>query len=353
VIVEQVAEFLAGRAARVVALGEPMHGPEAFPELRNAILGALPECGAVAIESESLAGAAVAEFVLGGPGELDEVVAAGLSPAFRGIAANRSLVAGLRASPGRFAAIDVPMGFHGGESPRRALRLLHDLLGSTDAVVPGWERIDALIGDDGLWAGSIDVPPEVQGTAAEMVWALRTRLPQLDPHAARVGELAARTVEGLLAFHTAATGLSHHERLLTGLGIRDRLMAENVFSLERTTRQVLLFAHNQHVRRGRAHVEWDGLNLRWVSAGAHLDQSFGAGYVTFATAIGEAPDRGVGVPPPNTLEGMLATDPTPRLVPTAEIDASGLVEREPTPGYLPLQPGSLADFDAVLFLPSV
>jgi erythromycin esterase-like protein len=342
-IVEQVVEFLAGRGARVVALGEPMHGPEAFPALRNAIFAALPGCGAVAIESEALAGLPAAEFVRGGPGELDEVVA-GLSPAFRGIAANRELIAGLRASgAARFAAIDVPMGFNGGESPRRALRMLHEALDGE-----AWDPIDALIGADDLWAAPIDPPAALLDRAGEMVRELWTSLPER-----RGGEVAARIVAGLFDFHIAATELGRHERLLTGLGIRDRLMAENVFALERGAGRTLLFAHNQHVRRGRAHVDWEGLDLRWVSAGAHLDQAFGGGYVTFATAIGSAPERGVGDPPPDTLEGVLAKDPTPRLVPTAEIDVTGLVQRERLPGYIPLQPETLRDFDAVVFLPEV
>lgn len=33
-------------------------------------------------------------------------------------------------------------------------------------------------------------------------------------------------------------------------------MAENVFTLERMAGQFLLFAHNEHVRRGRARVDW-------------------------------------------------------------------------------------------------
>ncbi|MCF7551335.1 erythromycin esterase family protein [Pseudonocardia sp. WMMC193] len=350
-IVEQVVRFVSGRRARVVAMGEPMHGPEAFPALRNAILEALPDCAAVAIESDSLAGLAIDEFVRGGPGDLDEVVG-GLSPAFRGIAANRALIAGLRESRGvRFAAIDVPVGFRGGESPRRSARLLHEAAGR-----PGtWARLDALIGDDDLWTRPIAVPAELRDLAAELVWRMQVALPEVDPGAARAGELAARTVGGLLAYHAAVSGggLSAQERLVTGLGIRDRAMAENVFTLERTAGQVLLFAHNEHVRRGRARVDWDGLDLRWTSAGAHLAHSFGARYVVFATAVGTAPDHGVGEPPPGTLEGLLARDPTPRLVPTSEIDTTGLVRRPSQPGYLSLDPATLTDADAVLFLPTV
>jgi erythromycin esterase-like protein len=54
-MIDQVARLVAERAPRVVGLGEPMHGVEAFPALRNAMLERMPGCRTVAIESECLA----------------------------------------------------------------------------------------------------------------------------------------------------------------------------------------------------------------------------------------------------------------------------------------------------------
>src|SRR5262249_41131500 len=84
---------------RLLGLGEPTHGVEAFPRLRNEMLRYLVEDAgyrSIAIESDCLAGLLVDSYVQTGDGELDDVLARGFSHGFGGYAANRELVAWLR-----------------------------------------------------------------------------------------------------------------------------------------------------------------------------------------------------------------------------------------------------------------
>src|SRR5690242_10727976 len=61
---------------RLLGLGEPMHGVEAFPQLRNKAfqhLVAHDGYRSIAIETDCLAALTVDAFVADGKGELDEV----------------------------------------------------------------------------------------------------------------------------------------------------------------------------------------------------------------------------------------------------------------------------------------
>lgn len=63
------------------------------------------------------------------------------------------------------------------------------------------------------------------------------------------------------------------------------------------------------------------------------------GYAFLATALGSSPTRGLGAPAPDTLEGVLTTQP------------SGLHTADP--GYFSLHPEHLDGADGVLFLQKV
>ncbi|MFI5896304.1 erythromycin esterase family protein [Actinoplanes sp. NPDC051513] len=90
--------------------------------------------------------------------------------------------------------------------------------------------------------------------------------------------------------------------------------------------------------------------LEWWSAGAIVDAHLGDGYAFVATALGTIRRRGVGAPPPDTIEGRLYAMPGDRFV----VDPHTL--GEPTPrvspwfGYSPLDPAHLASIDAIVYV---
>ncbi|MET4926396.1 erythromycin esterase family protein [Streptomyces sp. PSRA5] len=380
-----------GQRPRLLGLGEPFHGEETFPRLRNDLLRGLVDhghCRCVALESDCLAGRLVDDYVRGGTWHLDQVMADGISHGFGASPANRALVEWLGehnrvrapADQVRFAGFDAPMensAESGAHSPRAALDVLHTFLAANSTTVPHeWSRIEDLLGDEARWtdpAATMD-PSRSIGDSAEvrelrlitddLGRLLTSRAPQFTEDAASDAlwdaELAARTATGLLAYHAVLARTDPEERMESCMGIRDAMMAANLRAL--ATREhdhghgpVLAFTHNEHLRRNAAR------NVRWSPAGAHLSRAYGADYAAVATAIGSAPHRGIGEPPANTVEGLLAaTTSAPRLVPLAELTelvagaATTLTTRTTeNRGYFPLDPATLTDFDAVLFLPRI
>ena len=88
-----------GARPRLLGLGEPMHGEEEFPLLRNRAFRHLVEREgylSVAIESDCLAALTVDAYVAGGEGSLDAVMERGFSHGFGGSEANRELVVWMR-----------------------------------------------------------------------------------------------------------------------------------------------------------------------------------------------------------------------------------------------------------------
>ncbi|MFJ7995593.1 erythromycin esterase family protein [Streptomyces sp. NPDC096310] len=389
-----VERFLDTRARRprVLALGEALHGDETFPRLRDDLLRGLVaqgRCRCVALESDCLAGRLVDDHVRGGDGHLDGVMADGFSHGFGALPANRALVEWIAAhnrtrppaEQVRFAGFDAPMendDRSGAHSPRAALRILHTFLTARGATVPHpWSRIEELLGDDSRWSdprATMDPSYSVGGTAeARELRVITDDLGRLltsgAPHFAEDGsaealydaELAARSAAGLLAYHAVLARTDPQERLARCTGIRDAMMAENVSALaarEQDRGPVLAFAHNLHLRRHAARTRFGAMDVEWSPAGAHLARGHGCDYVVVGTAIGSAPHLGIGAPPANTLEGLLAaTVSAPSLVTAAELAELAAQAGELTmrgseyPSYFPLDPGVPDDFDALLFLP--
>jgi erythromycin esterase-like protein len=386
--IDDVMRFLNERAQRphLVALGEPLHGVETFPRLRNDLLRELVDherCRCVALESDCLAGRMVDDYVRGGDGHLDQVMTDGISHGFGAWPANRALVEWISehnrvrppADQVRFAGVDAPTEWDGAQSPRVALRTLHTFLTVHCEPVPHqWSRIEVLLGDDDRWTnpdvimdpsqafGASEEARELRAITDDLCWLLTSEAPRITAsEALRDAELAARTAAGLLAYHAVLARTDNLDRLTRGLGVRDTMMAANLHAL--ATREhgpVLVFAQNQHVRRGVARMPVGDMDVRWSSAGAHLARTYGPDYVVIAIAIGSAPHLSIDSPPANTLEGVLAaTTSTPRLVSAAELtklvaDAGDLTTRTTENfGYLPLDLDTLDDFDAVLFLPYI
>lgn len=388
-----VAQLLKARTRwpRLLALGEPFHGEETFPRLRNDLLRGLVDhegCRCVALESDCLAGRLVDRHVLLGDGDLDRVMTDGFSHGFGAAPGNRAMVEWLGEHNGtcppadrvRFAGVDAPMEHSGARSPREPLRMLHTFLAANCEPVPHrWSRIDALIGDEDRWTNPevIMDPSKAVGDSSEahelrvitddLGWLLTSLRPQVaggcSPEALREAELGARTAAGLLAYHAVLARTDPNERLERGLGVRDAMMAANLRALatrEHDNGPVLVFAQNEHLRRNPARMRIGPLEVPWVPAGAHLARTYGPQYAVIATAVGSAPHAGIDEPPADTLEGLLAsTTSTPRLVSQGELtelatESPGLTTRTTgNPGYFPLSPTTLTDFDAVLFLPHV
>ncbi|MEV0681613.1 erythromycin esterase family protein [Actinosynnema sp. NPDC050436] len=375
---------VAGRIAqappRVLALGEPMHGEEEFPLVRNALFEALVDAAGfttIALETSAWHGLLVDDYVAGGAGDEDEVIASGFTHDFVKSAADRELVRWMRERnrdrPAdrrlRFAGFDAPVEMAGAPSPRAALRRLHDFtrahVGGSEPVP--WALLDRLLGDDARWeepaaamepARSVGSEPrvhELRGLVDDLRWAVTCEL----PHLRRAGTagladalLAGRTAAGVLAYH-AAMARDTDDRWQRLAAIRDAMMAENVEALAERGR-TLVFAHNQHVRTGAAEMAFGTTALRWHPAGAHLADRLGGDYRVVVSALGRADHRDIGEPDPGTVEGVLRALPEGgHLLDAAGLRALGCAPREPGFNYFPLEDGILGQADEVLYLRTV
>ncbi|MFD5316352.1 erythromycin esterase family protein [Streptomyces sp. NPDC127098] len=391
-----VSRFLADRPTtpRVLALGEPIHGEEIFPRLRNHVLRQLVEhhgYRSIAIESDAAAGLLVDAFVTEGAGTLDEALERGISHGWGASPANRELLGWLRefnrdrpaGDRVRYYGFDGSVEISEAASPRHALTALHRFLAArldTATLPHDLETIDRLLGPDERWsdpqaaldpARSVGSAPEVARLrliADDLTTLLAAQAPRLaaagSPDEWWRARLHGRTATWLLRYHTAMAdpSLDRMERLVR---LRDAWMAENLVAVrEREDRRgpTLVFANNVHLQRDESSMtlHWpgplDGRVLRWWSAGALLDGRLGAEYAFLASAFGAALHLGLDVPPPDTVEGVLAAHPDPGLV----IDAAhlaGLAARlrpreagNPLHGYFPLDPATLAGTDGILFV---
>ncbi|WP_222105972.1 erythromycin esterase family protein [Catellatospora sichuanensis] len=382
---------------RLLGLGEPIHGEELFLRVRNRLLRHLVEhegYRSVALESDCLAGLMVDEYVAGGAGSLDDVMAHGVSHGWGAAAGNRELVAWMRdynqdrpdGDRLRFFGFDGPLEMMYAASPRRALTELRDHLAAH--VDPGLlpddaALIDDLAGDDERWtdpAAAMD-PSRSVGASAE---AVRLRLLADDLLALSTAQtprmraaasdddrwrarLHGRTAVGLLRYHAvmAAPSPSRYARLMIQ---RDAMMAGNLLEIaagEADRGPTLVFAHNGHLQReeGRWEVSQLGQTLTWWTAGAIAAADLGERYAFVATAVGTMHHRGLGVPAADTVEGVLSTLPDDRYLLDGGRVAAALRDAGLEPvrradntddhGYFPRDPAHLADSDGILFLRDV
>ncbi len=173
-----------------------------------------------------------------------------------------------------------------------------------------------------------------------------------------------RSHGSLLNYH-AVLARTSADRVSRLLGIRDAMMADNlahVVSRERGRGKVLAFAHNSHLKCGKAVWHFGTDVYAWWPAGAHLDVTLGPRYAVIGSAVGVSDPNGIGTPEAGTLEALLAAAPGPgRFIPTHR--GQGLLAPEiaalPTrsgsmknPTYFPLTPESFTDFDWLAVLDS-
>ncbi|PRY02084.1 erythromycin esterase family protein [Allonocardiopsis opalescens] len=380
-----VMALLPGRP-RLLALGEPTHGEDLLLDIRNGLFRQLVEregYRTIAIESDCLRGLAVDDHLASGAGTLDEAMEHGFSHGFGACAANRELVRWMRAyNDGRpaserlrFAGFDGPLEITGAASPRQALTALHghlaenvgaELLPCTAAA------LDRLLGADDRWTdpAAMTDPSRSAGRSAEarrlrlladeLVALLDAQAPRLIAASSRDewdrARLYGRTAVGLLRYHhwMADTSPARMARLL---GVRDQMMADNLLALAERA-PTLAFAHNAHLQRDESSMRmWDLPPVQWWSAGAIAEARMGGqGYAFLATAVGTIRHRGVGTPPPDSLEGLLYALPGERRVVDARRLAAAFGEAPPEPrrspyhGYAPLDPAQLARMDAMVFV---
>ncbi|KFG73569.1 erythromycin esterase family protein [Streptomyces mutabilis] len=372
---------------RMLALGEPTHGEDLLLETRNELFRQLVEeegYRTIAVESDCLAGLLVDDHVTSGTGTLDEVMEHGFSHGFGASEANRELVRWMREynegrpTPERvrFAGFDGPLEITHAESPRQALTALHAFLAARvdAALLPCTAKtLDRLLGTDDRWtepaamtdparsAGRSAEARELRLLADDLVSLFDEQAPLVHAAASREdldrARLHARTATGLLRYHhwMADPAPARMNRLL---GLRDRMMADNLLALA-DRGPVLVHAQNAHLQRERSSMRmWQG-PVEWWSAGALVSARLGEEYAFVATAVGTIRHRGVDTPPPDSVEGLLYALAEDRCLVDAAGLAAVLVDRRPAHrespwfGYAPLDPDHLAAIDGVVFLKDV
>ncbi|MEV6324889.1 erythromycin esterase family protein [Nocardia sp. NPDC051787] len=358
----------------LLALGEPIHGIEAFPVLRNELLGHLVDRGyrSIVLETDVFAASVVDDYVRGGTAEIDEVLATGFSHGFGAVPGNRELVEWLRAynagrAPSdlvRFYGCDAPVEFSGAPSPRRALSWATDYL--PEALRPESVRdLDALLGEDADWTneaamfdpaasvGDSDRARALRIVADDLASTLRRAAPRLrpaDPTGYDHAVAHARTAQGLLRYH-AAMASPAPGRIATLLSLRAEMMAENLFAIVAQEQQrgpSLVFAHNVHLHGAQSAMSVGEEDVNWCSAGALVRFTLGERYLFLATDASTDSD-------PGTLQHVLAEATTHRALFPAPALRTALPPSIGTgkpivPGHIPLDPADLDGADAVIFI---
>lgn len=371
-----VDEMLAGRTEppALLALGEPTHGIEAFPLLRNELLGELVERGyrSIVLETDAFAASVVDDYVAGASARIDEVLATGFSHRFGAVPGNRELVEWLREYNAgrssrdrvRFYGFDAPTENYSAPSPRRALTTVADYL--PVALRPGSARdLDGLLGEDADWSteaaafdpavsvGDSDHARALRVVADDLASALRRAAPDLrpaDPDGYDHAIAYARAAQGLLRYH-AAMATAAPDRIATLLSLRAEMMADNLLAIVRREWRrgpSLVFAHNVHLQRTASDMPVGDGEATWGGAGALVALTLGERYVFVAT---DASPRSE----PGTLQRALAEATTRRaLFPAQPLRAAlppSIGAGEPiVRGHIPLTPAALAGADAVIFV---
>ena len=383
-----------GNSVEVLGFGEALHGSEDILILRNRLFQRLVEThgySAIAIESSFPRALLVNEYVAGhGLTAYEAMQETGFSHGFGQLEANRELVEWMRqynADPThrvklQFYGFDSPTEMTGTDSPSHVLHFILDYLTSIDKA-SGQEyrsRIDQLLGQDSAWENpaammdpttSIGLSPEATALrieTEELNSELRARRPELVAKSDQSRYLEvlqfASEARQLLNYH-AELARQSGERIVRLLGIRDALMADNLaymVSRERGRGKVLAFAHNSHLRRGKAYWQLGAEVYTWWPVGSHLGEMFGPHYAVIGSAVGASLANGIDQPESGTLENRLTAGPGPAWfiptnlgqgLPTSAIAAlstrSGSMKNQT---YFALTPQSFTDFDWLAVLAS-
>ena len=387
-----------GPGVELLGLGEPMHGAEAFLQLRNRIFQRLVErhgFTAIAVESSFPRGRRIDEFVhgRGDSGDYAAVASSGFSHNFGAAEGNRELIEWMRAhnaAHGRaiqFYGFDSPTEMMYADSPRALLMFVLDYLASVDATASAQHRrarIEPLLGEDAAWEnqavamdpgkgiGLSENAAKLRIEAEDLITELAVRAPELiaasdsmrHGEAMRYAELARQ----MLTYHAAMAGNAPN-RIAELLGLRDRMMAENLAYIVRRERsrcagaRVLAFAHNSHLKRGQMQWQLGPNAVTWWPAGAQLEHMLGATYAVIGTGVGADEKQGLRPAEAGTIEALLS-DPSgggARFVATHRgkgLAADAMASQQTrsaspsNPTYFPLTQRSLDEFDGLIVLNS-
>jgi erythromycin esterase len=389
--VDQVIASLSD-SVELIGFGEALHGGEEILTLRNQLFKRLVEVhgfSAIAIESSFPKAHITNEFVVGrGTTSYEDVKDIGFGQDFGQLEANRELAEWMRtynADPThpiklRFYGLDIPTGTIGIASPRQVLYFVLDYLAliDDDSIKKRRKRIDDLLGKDPDWenpAAHTDPTKSVgQSQAAialrieteDLISELEARRPEFVEKTDQESFMEAlqhgKVARGLLNFHASmARSTVYAERL----GIRDMLQADNlayIVARERGRGKVLAFAHNSHLKRGKAEWQFGVETVTWWTAGSQLNELFGERYAVIGTGIGVSDENGIQEPEAGTLEARLISTPGPmRFIPThkgkgvpaSEIETVPIrTGSQKNPTYFPLTAQSFTDFDWLVVLDS-
>ena len=385
-----------GDTVELLGFGEALHGGEDILILRNRLFQRLVEAhgySAIAVESSFPRARVVNEYIAGrSPASYEAVQDAGFSHGFGRLDATRELVEWMRqynADPShrvklQFYGFDSPTEMTGADSPRQVLHFALDYLASIDRASGQAyrERIDALLGPDSDWENpaammdptqSVGLSPAATALRIEtedLITELRIRRPELtaksDENRYLEAVQYASVARQLLNYHAGLARKSEPgKRIVDSLGLRDVMMADNLaymVSRERGRGKVLAFAHNSHLKRGKAEWQLGPHFLIWWPAGAHLNEMFGPRYAVIGSAVGVSDANGIGQPEAGTLEARLTAAPGPaRFIPTHRGQGlpTSAIAALPTrtgsarnPTYFALTPQSVTDFDWLAVLDS-
>jgi erythromycin esterase-like protein len=186
--------------------------------------------------------------------------------------------------------------------------------------------------------------------------------------------LHGRTAVGLLRYHAAmADGSGSRAAQISRLmAHRDAVMYANLQAIaarEARRGPTLVFANNSHLQKHRSGwllpAAWGGVEgdetVSWWSAGAIAAAQMGDRYAFLASALGSAPDRGLGVPNPDTLEGALYAVVEDRCIFDSKRLAETVRGRSPkltsrtdvSTNYFALDPDRLDGTDGVVFIKDI
>lgn len=381
-------------SVKIIALGEALHGGEGFLMLRNKLFKRLVGVhgfSAIAIESSFPKGHIVNEYVNGnGSDSYDSIKESGFSHGCGQLEANRELVEWMQqynadsshSTKLRFYGIDSPTEMTGTDSPRQVLMFLLDYLGLIDdeSSKARRKRIEALIGLDSDWEnlsammdasesiGLSDSATTLRIETEDLITELKVRRPELikssNEDRYMEAEHYASIARLLLSYH-AEMARNSENRTSNLLGIRDAMIADNLVyaaSREQNRGKVLVFAHNQHLKK--TNVQWNlGPNLvEWTPAGAHLCSLFGFQYVIIGAGLGTSEDNGIGEPECGTLEALLTNElesamfiQSNKVQKLLNSEISALPTRSGSSrngSYFPFTSKSLIDFDWLAILKS-
>jgi erythromycin esterase len=372
-------------SVELLGFGEALHGGEDILMLRNRLFqGLVMRHGysAIAVESSFPRGRIINDYVMGsGRSSHRAIWETGFSHNFGQLEANRELVAWMRHINSElphkihFYGFDSPTESMGTDSPRHVLYFVLNYLDSVDGSSKRRERIDSLLGSDADWENpAVSMDPSKGVGLSDAATALRIETEDLtiELHIRRP-ELIARsdkdryweawqyaTVARQLLNYHAGLARDSENRLSDLLGIRDTMMADNLaYIVARERGKVLAFAHNSHLQYGTIQMQLGPYATQWWSAGAHLKHMLGSRYVVIGSAVGVSEANGIGQPEPDTLEARLTSLPgTGLFIPTRGIPASEIAAlpirsgSAKNPGYYPLNPQRLSDFDWLVVLHS-